>query len=110
MDQTSDQAKVLTAGEIGVDGRVLASEPDQGANLLRVTNHVAAQYLGPPGVGLENRGEDADRRGLPRAVRPKQAEDGARGDLEVDTVEGGHGVEPLGESLDSDGKVRHRSP
>ena len=54
----------------------------------RLLDDVEAGHGRAPGVGLEQRGQDPDRRRLARAVGPEQTEDGALGDLEVDAVEG----------------------
>jgi hypothetical protein len=40
-----------------------------------------------PRVGLQQRRQDADDRRLARAVRPEQAEHGARSDVEIDARE-----------------------
>ena len=55
--------------------------------LLGVAHDVEPVHLGPAAVGREQRGQDADRRGLARAVRPEQAEHRAGLDLEVDALE-----------------------
>src|SRR5512133_2929823 len=108
MDEPSDEAQVLAAGEVGVDGRVLAGQPDLRPDFLRLAHDVSPEHLGSPGVRLENRRQDPDRRGLAGAVRPEQTKDGARRDLEIDPVERGHVVEALGEPIDPNGEIGHR--
>ena len=89
MDEPPDQAEVLASGQVGVDGRVLAGEADLLADLGRLADDVTAEDLCPARVRLQNRRQDTDRRRLAGAVRPEQPEDGARRDIEVDSVERG---------------------
>ena len=79
--------QVLPACEVLVDGRVLAGQPDRAAHALGVGGDIDAVDRGPPGVGGEQRGEDADGRGLARTVRPEQPQHRPGRDLEVHTVE-----------------------
>jgi hypothetical protein len=102
MGQLTDQPQVLLAGQVLVDRRVLAGQPDALADGLRVASHVDAQHRGQAGIRAEDRGEDAHGGGLAGAVRAEQAEDGAPLDLEVDPVEGDHVAEVLDQALDSD--------
>src|SRR5262245_47830740 len=110
MDESSDQAQVLAPGQVGVHGRVLAGEADLLPDCVRLAYDGKAEHLGPARVRLQDRRQDADRRRLAGAIRPEQPEDGAGRDVEVDSVERGDGVEPLGESFDSDCNVVHLSP
>ena len=100
--EAADHGQVLEPGEVLVDRRVLAREADAGAELRGLADHVEAGHAGRAGVGGEERGEDADRRRLARAVRPEHAEHGAGGGLELDAVERAHVAERLDEAADLD--------
>ena len=53
----------------------------------------------PTRVGLQQRGEDADRGGLARAVRAEHTEDGGPLDGQVDAAQGLGRPEPLHQAL-----------
>ena len=55
-----------------------------------------------PSVGCGERGEDADRRGLARAVVAEQTEDRARGDVEVEIPQRPEVAEALAQALGRD--------
>ena len=74
MREPPDQLQVLAPGEVLVDRGVLAGETDRAAHPVRVLGDVEAEHLARPPSGQEQRGEDAHRGGLARAVRPEQAE------------------------------------
>jgi DNA-binding MarR family transcriptional regulator len=80
----------VAAGQVGVDGGVLAGEADAVADLLGLADHVQAEDLGAAAVGAQDggEGEDADGGGLAGAGGAEQPEHGARRHLEVDAVEG----------------------
>jgi hypothetical protein len=82
--------EVLAAGGVVVDAVLLADDADRMADAHGFGQHVVAGDTGAAGVGGGEGGEDADGRGLARAVRPEQAEDRARLDLEVEAVECAH--------------------
>ena len=88
-------------GEPLVDGGVLAGEPDAAAHPLRLLGHVDPVDERPPGVGRQERGEDADGGGLAGTVRPEHAEHRARLDLEVDAAQGLRVSELLAETVAS---------
>jgi len=67
--QAADHLEVLEAGQVLVDGRVLAGEPDLGAQLGRVAHGVQPHDPRAAGVGLEERREDPHRGGLAGPVR-----------------------------------------
>ena len=66
---------------------------------LRVADDVVAGDAGGAAVGREQRGEDADRRRLPGAVRAEQREHLAALDLQVEPVEHAGVAERLREAL-----------
>jgi hypothetical protein len=66
-----------------------------------------AEDLGHAAVRREDRGEDADRRGLAGPVRAEEAEDRPAGDVEIDPVQRDDVPEPLAQSLDVDRGVSH---
>ena len=59
------------------------------ADLLGLRGHVEAEDPGGPRGRQQERGQDLDQGGLAGAVGPEQAEELARGDLQVDPGEGG---------------------
>ena len=87
MVEPPDHLQVLTAREVLVHGGVLAREPDARAQLVGLPHDVEARDLSPPGVWLQERGEDADRGGLAGAVRPEQPEDRTLPNLEIQAVQ-----------------------
>ena len=102
-----DHDQVLPTGEVLVDGGVLAGEADALAHLVGLPDDVEPEDRGATGVGLEDRGEDADGGGLAGAVGAEQSEDGAGGHGEVDAVEGVHVAEVLHQTLGEDGGLFH---
>ena len=86
MVEAADHLEVLPAGQVLVDGRVLAGEPDALAHLRRLPGHVEAGDGGRPVVRRE-RGQDPHRRGLAGAVGAEETEDASRVDREVDSAE-----------------------
>ena len=96
--RTADQ--VLPAGQVLVDGRVLAGQADDRAQLLGLAHDVEAADGGAPGVGPQQGGEDAHRRRLAGAVRAEQPEDAALGDGQVEPVERAHLALPRAVDLD----------
>ena len=89
---------VLPAREVLVHRGVLPREADDAAHRFGLGDHVVPEHGGLPGVGAEDGGEDAHDRGLARAVRAEQSEDGARLHLDGDAVERAHLA--LGKDLD----------
>jgi hypothetical protein len=87
-----------------VDGGVLAGEPDAGAQRRRVGHHVEAGDAGAAGVGFEQGRQDADGRGLARAVGAEHAEHGAGGDRQLHAVERPRRPEGLHEPTHEDGR------
>ena len=75
--QAPDHLEVLEAREVLVDGGGLAGEPDHVAEPLGVADHVEPGDGGPAAVGVQQRRQDPDGRGLAGAVRAEQAEHGA---------------------------------
>ena len=104
--EVADHLQVLPAGEVLVDGGVLAGQADQRAHQRRLLLHVVAEHPGRPAVGPEDGGEDPDGRGLAGSVGSEQPEDGALLDGEADPVEGAHlalALEGLLQVVDFDG-------
>ena len=98
--EASEHPEVLAAGEVLVDGCVLAGEPDQAPHCLGLTRDVEPRDGRPAGVGTEQRRENAHGRGLARAVRAEQPEHRAFPHLEIDAVERPHLAAPRAEHLD----------
>src|ERR1700751_153748 len=68
-----DHDQVLPAGERLVHRRVLAGQPDQAANSVRIPLRVHAADPGLAGVGGEQGDQDPHQGGLARPVRAEQA-------------------------------------
>ena len=103
--QAPDHDQVLEAGEVLVDGRVLAGEADAPAQLGGVADDVEARDEHGAGVGLQQRREHADRGRLAGAVGAEEPEHAARRDLEVDAVEGPDVAEGLHETGHADRRL-----
>jgi hypothetical protein len=103
--QTTDHREVLQPGEVLVDRGVLSGETDALAQARGVVHHVEAGHADRARVGLEQRRQHADRRGLAGAVGPQQPEHGAVCGLEVDPVERAHVAEGLHEPGDADRRL-----
>jgi hypothetical protein len=65
-----------------------AGEPDALAHARPVAADVEASHRRRASVGCQQRREDPDGRGLARAVRAEETEDGPSLDAEVDANEG----------------------
>ena len=74
LGQQADQPQVLPAGEVRIDGRELAGEPDPAPDRVRLSATSCPRTAARPAVGLEHGREDPDRRRLARAVRSEEAE------------------------------------
>ena len=106
MREAPDELEVLAAGQVAVDGRVLAGEADVVADGIGVARDVDAEHLGVTAGRVRARREDADGRGLAGTVRAEQTEDRSRRDLEVDAAEGLDVAEALLEPDGADGCLR----
>ncbi len=101
--QAGHQVQVLAAGQLLVDGGVLAGEAEAGPDRLGGGADVVARHPGAARVGPQQGGEDADGGGLAGAVGTEQAEDGAGRGVQVDPGEGLLGAEALGEPFGAQG-------
>ena len=107
MGQLSDQAEVLSAGQVLVDGRILPREADGGWDLFRVADNVESEHPRLAAVRFEHRRQDPNSGGLPAAVRPEQAQHSAGLDRKIDSVEGDDFAEPLDEPARGDCGLSH---
>ncbi len=76
LGQAPDQAQVLPAGEVLIDGRALTGQPDLMADRGGIPDHFQPEHGGGSVVRPQQRGQDPDRGGLACAVRPEQTEHG----------------------------------
>src|SRR6185369_3508055 len=83
----SDHLEVLEAGQVLVDRGALPGETDAVAELLGVLHDVEAVDLGFTRSRQQQRGEDADARGLAGAVGSQQSSDRPGIDLEIDALQ-----------------------
>jgi hypothetical protein len=83
VEQPAHVLQVLEAAEPFVDRRVLAGEADAGSSPLRLRHDVDAVEDGSAGIGLQQRGQDANGGRLPGAVGAEHAEHLGSLDLEV---------------------------
>ena len=74
--EPADHLEVLEAGQVLVDGGVLAGEPDALADLRGLADDVEARDARRAAVRREQRRQDPDRGRLAGAVRAEQPEDG----------------------------------
>ena len=88
--EVPDHLEVLAAGQVLVDGGVLAGQSDQAPDQAGLFGHVMSEHPGPPAVGPEDGGQNPHRGGLPGAVGSEQTEHGAFGDGEAHAVEGAY--------------------
>ena len=100
--QPGEQFEVLPAGQQFVDCSVLAGEHDRAPHRGGVGDDVVAGDERATRVGSAQRGEDADRRRLARAVGAEQTEHRPGCHLEVDPAQGNLVAEALLQSLDED--------
>jgi hypothetical protein len=107
--QAADHLEVLEAGQVLVDGGVLAREPDVPADLRRLAHDVEAGDPRGALVRPEERREDPDRGRLPGAVGPEEAEDHPSLDPEVDAPKRLDVAVALAQALrfDRDGRIGH---
>ena len=91
--EAADHCQVLEPGQVLVDRRVLAGEPDLRPQRRRVADDVEAEDGRAAAVGPQQRREDPDKRRLAGAVGAEQPQDRAGRDVEVDSVECPHRAE-----------------
>ena len=106
LEQTAEHLQVLPPGQQLVDRRELPSQAGQVADGGRLSRHVVAEDLRPARIRRQQRGQDADQRGLARPVRAQQAKHHPRRDLEPGTIQCHGRPEPLDHTLDP--HRRHR--
>src|SRR5690606_22725155 len=76
-------------GQHFVDRRVLPDQADRPPHPAGVARHVVPRHARAPAVGAQERGQDAHRGRLARAVEAEQPADRALGHLQVEAVQGG---------------------
>src|SRR5262245_39906146 len=85
--EAGEEAEVLAGGERRVDRERLRHEPEQAADLRGAFDRREPAHDRRAGVGPAQGGEDGERGGLARAVRPEEPHHLAAGDLEAEAVE-----------------------
>ena len=107
--QAPEESKVLNPGEHLIDAGVLARHPDDAAHRVALADNVVPQDPGGAATGRQQRGDHAQRRGLPGAVGSQQAVDDARRDRQVQGVDGGERAESAGQAGGLDGRTGRRT-
>jgi hypothetical protein len=87
VEQTPEHLQVLAPGQQLIDRRELPRQADQLADSASLTRDVVAQDLRPPRIGRQQRGQNANQRGLARPVRAQQAKHHPRWDLEPGAIQ-----------------------
>ena len=103
-----DHLEVLEAGHVLVDRGVLARNADPSAQPRGIREDVDAVHPCSTAVGLEEGGQNPQRRRLAGAVRPEQAEDRARLDGQVDASKSLHRAVALAKALSLYRRCGHR--
>ena len=86
--QAPDHLQVLASREQFIQRGELPGHPDPCPHLRRLMFHIKSRDGRLAGVRVGERGQDADRGRLARAVGAQDGEDPALGDLEVDPAQG----------------------
>jgi hypothetical protein len=85
--ELADHHEVLAPGLLVVDRDGLPGQADRAAHLEWFADDVVPRHARGPAVGVKQRGQDADRGGLARAVRSEQPVHRSLGDPDVDAVQ-----------------------
>ncbi len=85
--QATDHVEVLVAGEVLVDGRELARQPEFRPHLGRPLGDVEARHQCGAGVGGDQGRQNPDRGGLAGTVGPQESQDGAFRDGQIQPVQ-----------------------
>ena len=102
-------AQVLSDRQLAIEAPGLKNDADAPPHFARLARHVEAENSRSPRSGREFSREDAKQRGLAAAVRPEQAEDLARENLEAHSVESRTIAEALPEVFDLDHRLLRRT-
>src|SRR5262249_21982259 len=103
--EPADQAEALAAPQLPREGRELDGEADPPADRARLAGHVVAGDDRPAAAGRQERGQDADQRGLPGPVGPQDGQHRARRDRQRDAGQRLGGPEGAAQVLDQDGRL-----
>jgi hypothetical protein len=86
--EAPEQVDDLDHGQLRVERGRLETDANAWLERVRAVGDVEAEDDRLAAIGRPQAFEDLDRRRLARAVRPEQAEDLARGDIEIDAIDG----------------------
>jgi hypothetical protein len=103
-----DEAQELRAGELVVDKRAIGNESHPRLCLARLPLKIVAADLYHATCWLEDAGDHAQRRRLPGAVGPEEAEQFAGRHLEIDAIDGGKAAVAFGQVRKTDHRVFSR--
>jgi sortase A len=78
------EPQVLPDGEVVVTEGLVAHEREVATGAPTVVGEIVAEHRGLPGIQRHQSGQQPEQRGLPGAVRTRQEDDLATGDVEVD--------------------------
>ena len=83
------EAQVLADGQIVVTEGLVTHEREVATGAAAVLGEIVAEHRGLPGVERHQPGQEPQQGGLPGTVRPREQDDLAAGDVEIDTGQRG---------------------
>ena len=105
-EQVGVEIHVLLHGQVAVQPEALRHVADLVLHRLRFARHVVARHARAAFARVDQAAEHAQRGGLPRAVRPHQAEDLAPRHRQVQLVHGRQRAEAPGQVAGFDDRLR----
>jgi hypothetical protein len=100
LEQAAEHLEVLPPGQELVDRRELPRQAEQLADGGRLAYDVVAKDLRPARIRRQQRGQNANQRGLARSIRAQQAKHHPSGNLEPRTIQRHGRPEALDHALD----------
>lgn len=107
--EPADHLEILEAGEVFVDRGILAGGADARAQGLWIVEYVDARDGGGALIGYQQSGQNANSRGLSRAIGAEKRGDGTFRNGQVESVQGDELPVPFDQTLGDD-CVGHDSP
>jgi hypothetical protein len=98
----------LTHGEEGIEHELLRHDAERAARAAVIGDDVVSEDSGASAIGVRQPRDDGNERRLARAVRPKQAEELAFGNGQIDAGKRLHAAEATRDVDDLDGSGHRR--